>query len=108
MKYRVELTKPALKHLEDIKDHRIRERLFKRIEQLEEEPALQGKPLRDDLSGLWSVRAIHQRYRIVYKIVDQQVAIVMVIAVGLRREGDRSDIYRIAAQLMRSGRIENI
>jgi len=28
-----------------------------------------------------------------------------VVAVGIRKEGDRSDIYQIAARLMRSGLI---
>ncbi len=40
--------------------------------------------------------------RIIYKVENEQV-IVIVVAVGIRRERDRSDIYRIAAGLMRSG-----
>jgi mRNA interferase RelE/StbE len=61
-----------------------------------------GKPLRNELSGLISLKAIGQRYRIIYKVVNEQV-IVVVVAVGIRREGDRSDIYRIAERLLRSG-----
>jgi mRNA interferase RelE/StbE len=60
------------------------------------------KPLRNELSGLRCVRAIGQRYRIIYKVENEQV-IVIVVAVGILRERDRSDIYRIAARLIRSG-----
>jgi mRNA interferase RelE/StbE len=102
MKWRVEISTPALKQLEGIKDVRVRGKLFERIEQLQNEPENQGKPLKDDLSSLRSVRAIGQRYRIIYKLKDEQV-LVIVAAVGLRREGDRSDIYKIAERLLRSG-----
>ena len=102
MKWRVEISIPALKQLEGIKDVRVRGKLFERIEQLENEPENQGKPLTDELSGLHSMRAIGQRYRIIYKLKDEQI-LVIVAALGMRREGDRSDIYKIAERLLRSG-----
>ena len=102
MKWRVEIAKTALEQLEKITDLRVRKNLLERIEQLENDPEGQGKPLRNELSGLLSLRAIGQRYRIIYKLVNEQV-IVVVVAVGIRREGDRSDIYRIAERLLRSG-----
>ncbi|GAC1522817.1 MAG: hypothetical protein NVS3B14_23390 [Ktedonobacteraceae bacterium] len=102
MKWQVEIASPALKQLEGIKDVRVREKLFERIEQLESEPGNQGKPLKDELSGLRSVRAIGQRYRIIYQVRDKQV-LVIVVTVGMRREGDRSDIYKIAERLLHSG-----
>ena len=105
MKWRVEVATPALKQVEKVTDLRVRKKLFERIEQLESGPGGQGKPLKDDLSGLRSVRAIGQRYRIIYKIIDEKV-VVVVVAVGLRREGDRSDIYQIAERLLRSGLID--
>ncbi len=70
-----------------------------RIEQLENDPEDQGKPLRNELAGLLSVRAIGQRYRIIYKVVNEQV-IVVVVAVGIRRERDRADIYWAAERLL--------
>ena len=102
MKWRVEIAKTALEQLEKITDLRVRKNLLERIEQLENDPEGQGKPLRNELSGLLSLRAIGQRYRIIYKVVNEQV-IVVVVAVGICREGDRSDIYRIAERLLRSG-----
>lgn len=104
MNWNVEITKDALKQLQAITDKRVRKNLFKRIEELANEPERQGKPLHDELTGLRSVRAIGQRYRIIYKIERDRV-IVFVVAVGIRKEGDRSDIYQIAARLMRSGQI---
>ena len=105
MNWNVEITKGALKQLQEITDKRVRTNLFERIEELSNEPEKQGKPLRDELSGLRCVRAIGQRYRIVYKVEIERV-IVFVVAVGIRKEGDRSDIYQIAARLMRSGLID--
>lgn len=102
MKWRVEIAKTALEQLQKITDLRVRKKLFERIEQLENDPEGQGKPLRNELSGLLSLRAIGQRYRIIYKLENEQV-IVIVVAVGIRKEGDRADIYRIAERLLRSG-----
>lgn len=94
MNWQVELTKFALKQLQDIKDNRVRENLFERIEGLANDPENQGKPLRNELSGLRSVRAIGQRYRIVFRVERERV-IVIVVAVGIRKGDDRSDIYQI-------------
>lgn len=105
MNWQVELTKFALKQLQDIKDNRVRENLFERIEGLANDPENQGKPLRNELSGLRSVRAIGQRYRIVFRVERERV-IVIVVAVGIRKGDDRSNIYQIAARLMRSGFID--
>jgi mRNA interferase RelE/StbE len=104
MKWQVEIIKSAFKQLESIKDARVRGKLFERIEQLEDDPESQGKPLKNELAGLRSVRAIGQRHRIIYRTENEKV-IVFVVAVGLRRQGDRSDIYEIAARLLRSGLI---
>ncbi len=101
MNWNVEFTTFALKQLQAITDKRVRNNLFERIEELSNDPEQQGKPLRNELTGLRCVRVIGQRYRIVYKIERDRV-IVVVVAVGIRKEGDRSDIYQIAARLMRS------
>jgi mRNA interferase RelE/StbE len=104
MSWKVEITTSALKQLQGVKDNRVRNNLFERIEELSNDPEKQGKPLREELSGLRCVRAIGQRYRIVYK-VEQARVVVVVVAVGMRKAGDHSDIYQIAARLMRSGLI---
>lgn len=100
MKYTVRINREALKQLESITDRRIRQELFDRIKELAIDPDQQGKPLRNELAGLRSVRAVHQRYRIVYQVEREEI-VVVVVAVGIRKEGDRADIYRQAALLVK-------
>lgn len=106
MNWTVEITSNALEQLKNITDKRVRDNLFERIEELSNDPENQGKQLRNELSGLRCVRAIGQRYRIVFRVERERV-VVFVIAVALRKKGDRSDIYQIAAKLMRSGKINS-
>jgi mRNA interferase RelE/StbE len=63
MAYRVVLTAEAKQRFGAIQDRREQGILVNRLEQLAESPAQQGKPLRGDLSGYRSIRAIGQRYR---------------------------------------------
>ena len=98
MSYAVELTEEALAMLGEITDRRVRGKVFKRIEELAEEPEKQGKPLVDDLSGFRSVRAVGQRYRIVYQIRGDVVKVI-VVGVGIRKEGHRTDVYARVSKL---------
>lgn len=98
MSYIVELTEEALAMLGEITDRRVRGKLLKRIEDLAVEPEKQGKPLVDDLAGFRSVRAVGQRYRIVYQVRGDQVQ-VLVVGVGIRREGAKSDVYARTTKL---------
>jgi mRNA interferase RelE/StbE len=100
MKYTVRINREALKQLESITDRRIRQELFDRIKELAMDPDQQGKPLRNELAGLRSVKAVHRRYRIVYQVEREEV-VVVVVAIGIRKEGDRADIYRQAALLVK-------
>jgi mRNA interferase RelE/StbE len=103
MKYTVRINREALKQLESITDRRVRQELFDRIKELAIDPDQQGKPLRNELAGLRSVKAAHRRYRIVYQVEREEV-VVVVVAVGIRKEGDRADIYRQAALLVKHTR----
>ena len=100
MTYRLVITPTGLKMLEAIPDRRIQEQIRDRIDGLAHEPEQQGKPLRGELSGFRSLRAAGQRYRILYRVERAQV-FVLLVAVGLRKEGDRHDIYRLAQKLIR-------
>lgn len=88
--------------LEAVTDRRVREKLASVIDSLESDPELRGKPLDDDLAGYRSIRAVGQRYRIIYR-VERSIVTVVVIAAGIRKEGSRGDIYRTAAKLIRLG-----
>ena len=94
MKYKIEITPLALELLSKVKNKREQQGLSKRIEQLESEPNKQGKPLSGALKGYRSIRALGQRYRIVYR-VDQEKIIVVIVGAGIRKEGDKKDIYKI-------------
>ena len=98
----VSLTRDAEIQLSSIRDQRIRNALIARLRQLENEPESQGKALTDELAGYRSIRAVGQRYRIIYKIKAERV-IVTVVALGMRKEGDKKDIYQLAKKLMRLG-----
>jgi len=99
MSYTVELTEEALQALEEIQDQRVRGKIFERITKLAEEPEKQGKPLVDVLAGFRSVRAVGQRYRIIYAIQGEQVKVI-VVAVGIRKEGSKADVYAKATKLL--------
>lgn len=99
IEYRIELTPLALEMLAEVNDQRHREGLTNRIEKLKSEPEKQGKPLGDILKGYPSVRAVGQRYRIIYKI-NRNLVVVLVVGVGLRRQGNRSDIYATIERLI--------
>lgn len=101
MKYVVRMSKEALQQLKDITDSRIRQKIFDRIKELENDPDEQGKPLKNELAGLRSIRAANQRFRVIYEVQKEQV-IVVVVAVGIRKEGSKADIYRKAALLART------
>ena len=93
-------TETALKLVEAIPDQRVRRLIAQRTDQLARAPEQQGKPLVGELAGFRSVRAVGQRYRIVYRVERQEV-VVLIVAVGRRRAGDRSDIYELARKLLR-------
>ena len=86
--------------LQAIPDGQVREKLGDVIDRLRQEPEKQGKALLAELAGSRSVPAVGQRYRIIYK-VEQAKVIIIVVAVGLRKEGAKKDIYALARKLLR-------
>ncbi len=91
--------------LRGIRDRRIRQFISLRIDGLVSDPEKQGSPLIGELRGYRSIRAVGQRYRIIYRVDEDRVE-VLVAALGLRREGDRGDIYSLAQRLIRLGLLE--
>jgi mRNA interferase RelE/StbE len=103
--YRIIIQPTALKLLKEISDRRIRQKLSDRIDKLKESPEMQGKPLLGELDGYYSVRAVGQRYRIIYAIEQSQVT-VMIVALGIRKDGSKQDIYALAKKLLRLGLLD--
>lgn len=104
MKYGILITDTCLTLIGKIPDKRIQREILNRIRKLSHEPDKQGKKLVKDLSGFRSVHAAG-RYRIIYKI-DKQTVIIYIMAAGIRKEGDKKDIYKIAKKLLNAGLLD--
>jgi mRNA interferase RelE/StbE len=103
--YRIVIQPTALKLLKEISDRRIRQKISDAIDKLKESPEMQGKPLLGELDGYYSVRAVGQRYRIIYAIEKAQVT-VMIVALGIRKDGSKQDVYALAKKLLRLGLLD--
>ena len=104
MKYKILITETCLTLIKKIADKKIRRTILNRIESLSDEPDKQGKMLVRELSGLRSIHAAG-RYRILYK-VDKRTVIIYVLATGIRKQGDKKDIYKIARKLLSAGLLD--
>lgn len=90
----------AMEMLKSVSDRRIQEKILARIESLQYDPEKQGKALTAELAGYRSLRAAGQRYRVIYR-VDRRRVLVYVLAIGIRKEGDRQDVYALAQKLFK-------
>lgn len=91
--YKIQLTETAFNALQRL-DIKTRKQIVNKIDDLQFEPMKRGKPLSANLRGYRSIRAAGQRYRIIYKVLEDRV-IVIIVAVGIRKEGDKKDIYSL-------------
>ena len=105
MTYQIIIQPSALKMLAEISDRHVREKIRDRIDALITEPEKQGRPLTGELSGYLSLHASGQRYRIIYQ-VERNKILVFVVALGIRKEGSKADIYALAKKLLRLRLVE--
>ena len=103
--YKIKLTKISADQIKAI-EKTARNQIINKIESLRENPELFGKQLRGPLKEYRSVRAAGQRYRIIYKIFKEEVVII-VLAVGIRKEGDKKDIYELMKKYIKTGLLED-
>ncbi|MEA5534729.1 type II toxin-antitoxin system RelE/ParE family toxin [Crocosphaera sp. XPORK-15E] len=104
--YSIRLTPLALEMLSEIKDQRHLQKLRERIEKLKSNPEQQGKALTDNLKGYRSIRAVGQRYRIIYQVKPKDI-LILIVGVGLRKAGSSQDIYARIDKLLDSSTIDN-
>ena len=97
--YSIVFTPTADKLFQDVPDRRIQQKIMDTIKRLVSEPQKQGKPLLGPLADYRSLRAVGQRYRIIYKVEVSRV-IVIIVGIGIRKEGDKHDIYRRLQKLI--------
>ena len=77
-----------------------------KIDGLDTDPETQGKPLRDELTGDRSVKAAG-RYRVLYRIDEEgELKTVTIVAVGIRREGDKNDVYSVAENIQKGNGLD--
>ena len=93
--FEVKFSPAAARDLAQISDRATVVVLLRRAGELKQEPLKQGKPLRGVLRNYRSVRAAGQRYRIVYQVAVEAGQVVVVV-IGLRKAGDKSDAYAVA------------
>jgi mRNA interferase RelE/StbE len=103
--WKIFLTPTSRVMFASIQDERVRKKIAERIDGLADNPNIQGKPLISELKTYRSLRAVGQRYRIIYRL-DNDKVIVTVVAVGLRKEGDKADVYTLAKKLLKLGLLE--
>ena len=84
-----------------VRDRRVQRQILEKVEGLANDPEDQGVALLDEFAGRRRIPAAG-RYRIIYTI-RRLSRVVLVVAVGIRREGARDDIYRFLARLIRRG-----
>jgi len=102
--YRIKITKIAAENMQQI-EKSAQIQIINKIEKLKEEPILLGKSLRGPLKDYRSIRAAGQRYRIIYKIIENEI-IVIVVAVGIRKDGDKRDIYELMKKYIKTNLLE--
>jgi mRNA interferase RelE/StbE len=82
-----------------------------KIDLLKSSP-LRGKPLTKELAGYRSMPA-SGRYRVVFRVSETPVVVknvrydgtVFVCAIGIRRDGSKSDVYAVATALANRGQL---
>ena len=84
MPYEVIVPEPIEKEIRKRLDKHLVLRLNKRIEKLEENPEIHGKPLRFPMAGTWEIR-FEKRWRILYEIDFQKKQIIIV---GLKHKDE--------------------
>ena len=92
MTYRIRLTDRAQADLNGIINREIQDQIMSRINRLAQHPE-SGKVLRGILKGYRSVRAARNRYRIIYRVQDEEILVVIVM-IGLRKGSDFGDVYK--------------
>ena len=99
--YQVFLTPTAKEMLLKIKNSHTRAAIVEKIKGLADGPEKQGIALVGPLKGFRRIPAAG-RYRVIYRVARTRVE-VHVVAVGLRKESDKKDIYELAQKLVRLG-----
>ena len=103
-KHHITILPEAQEQLRSITDRRVARQIADRIRGLRNEPERQGKLLWGELGGYWRVKAASGRYRVIYRVLEDRREISVAV-IGIRREGSKRDVYRVAYRMTRRGLI---
>lgn len=98
MNYKIILSDNAKAYLGNL-DIKTRTVIARKIEALKESPDKLGKPLSGNLSKYRSIHAAG-RYRIIYEVKIETVTVI-VVGVGMRKDGSKIDVYETMKKLLR-------
>jgi mRNA-degrading endonuclease RelE of RelBE toxin-antitoxin system len=76
---------------------KIRRKISDKIDTLTTSPELRGKPLQTSLKAYRSIKIA--RYRAIYQ-VPISGRVVNIVCIGIRKKGDKNDVYRVAQQML--------
>ncbi len=100
MAYKVIFTNDADNDLKGL-DKSIRTQVIKKAIALQENPFL-GNPLGNkfglDLTGYYKLYAAKKAYRIVYRLIGEQIEVVEIVGIGRR---DKEEIYRLVVKRLK-------
>jgi mRNA interferase RelE/StbE len=103
--YQESFTVTAQEMLLKVKNANTRAAILSKAKGLSVDPEAQGIALFGPLRGLRRIPAAG-RYRIVYRVIREKVE-VLSLAVGLRKQDDKKDIYELAQKLVRMGLLDS-
>jgi len=100
--YTIKLTQIAAEFIAKL-DNKSQQQVLQKIEVLKQYPLKVGKPLKGNLEDYRSIRAVGQRYRIIYQVKENEIEVI-IVAVGIRRDGDKKrDIYELMKKYLKIG-----
>ena len=100
--YTIKLTQIAAEFIAKL-DTKSQQQVLQKIEVLKQYPLKVGKPLKGNLQDYRSIRAVGQRYRIIYQVKENEIEVI-IVAVGIRRDGDKKrDIYELMKKYLKIG-----
>jgi mRNA interferase RelE/StbE len=100
MAYKVVFTKDAENDLVDL-DKSVRTQVIRKAAALQENPFLGdplGKKFDLDLTGYYKLYMAKKAYRIVYRLVGEQIEVVEIVGIGKR---DKEEIYRLVVKRLK-------
>lgn len=100
--YSIKLTQIAAEFIAKL-DNKSQQQVMEKLEILKEDPLKVGKALKGNLQNYRSIRSVGQRYRIIYQVKETEIEVI-VVAVGIRRDGDKkNDVYELMKKYIQIG-----